>query len=85
MMPRWLSAILLLGFGAGLLSVAWGGYRAGTLPGGAFGPFRSWHVSREENPLAFGLFLALYVCAGFALCVGGLLESLGMAPALRLR
>jgi hypothetical protein len=85
MMPRWLGAIVLLGFGAGLLGVAWNGYRDGTLPAGAFGPFRAWRVNRAENPAAFGLFLVLYFCAGLALCVGGLLESLGMAPALRLR
>lgn len=83
-MPGWLSVLVLLGLGGGILAVAWGGWRSGELPAGS----RAWHSyrpSRDESPVAFHLFLTLYVCGGIALCVWGLLELGGMAPPLRWR
>lgn len=35
MMPAWLSILVLLGFGSGILGVAWHGWRTGELPAGA--------------------------------------------------
>lgn len=84
MMPRWLSVLFLVGIGAGLLAIAYRGYCNGELPAGSKGlsPYRP---NRDDNPLAFRFFLALYFCGGLALCVWGLLELGGMAPPLRWR
>ncbi|MBS0437919.1 MAG: hypothetical protein JSS33_00765 [Proteobacteria bacterium] len=84
MMPGWLSILFLLGFGSGILAVAYNGWRSGELPAGSRG-WRSYRPNRDDNPIAFHLFLALYVCGGIALCVWGLLELGGMAPPLRWR
>jgi hypothetical protein len=84
MMPAWLSILVLLGFGSGILAVAWNGWRSGELPAGSKG-LRAYRPPRDENPIAFHLFFALYVCGGIALCVWGLLELGGMAPPLRWR
>ncbi|CUA99482.1 hypothetical protein [Thiomonas bhubaneswarensis] len=84
MMPHGLSVAFLLGFGAGLLAVAYQGYQVGELPAGT-SFWRAYRPNREDNPLAFHFFLLLYVCAGLALCVWGLLALLGMAPDLKWR
>lgn len=83
-MPGWLSVLVLLGFGGGILAVAWDGWRRGELPAGSRG-WRRYRPSRDEDPVAFRFFLMLYVCGGIALCVWGLLELGGMAPPLRWR
>jgi hypothetical protein len=83
MIPRWLSVVILLGFGAGLLRVAMTGWREGSVPAGPSLRGR-WEPSREAEPIAFVVFVALYFCAGLALCVWGLLAMVGMAPALEL-
>ena len=85
MMPRWLSGLFLLAAGAGLLAVAYHGYRVGELRAGANFLRGVYRPNREDNPLAFHFFLMLYFCAGLALCVWGLLALLGMALALKLR
>lgn len=84
MMPAWLSILVLLGFGSGILAVAWDGWRSGELPAGSKG-FRAYRPNRDENPVAFHFFLALYICGGIALCLWGLLELGGMAPPLKWR
>lgn len=80
---RTLGALFLVAMGAGVLMVAWNGYRDGELPAGSnfFRPFRP---NRDDNPLAFRFFLVLYYCGGTALAVWGLLALVGLAPALRL-
>lgn len=74
-----LGALLLAGFGAGVLAVAWQGWKAGELPAGPsfFGTGRP---TREDNPLAFHFFFVLYLCGGTALAVWGVLALVGMAP-----
>ncbi|HSN00255.1 MAG TPA: hypothetical protein VLS52_04545 [Rudaea sp.] len=84
MMPAWLSILVLLGFGSGILAVAWDGWRSGELPAGSKG-FRAYRPNRDENPVAFHFLLALYICGGIALCLWGLLELGGMAPPLKWR
>jgi hypothetical protein len=84
MMPVWLSVLVLLGFGSGILAVAYNGWIKGELLAGSKG-LRAYRPNREEDPAAFHFFLALYVCGGIALCVWGLLELGGMAPPLRWR
>lgn len=70
--------------GAGLLVVAWRGYRDGELPAGS-NFLRPYRPNRDDDPLAFRIFLVLYMCGGAALILWGLLSLLGMAPALKLR
>ncbi len=84
MLSPFASALVLLGFGGGILAVAWQGYRAGVLPAGP-NFFRGRYMpNRSANPVAFHFFLALYLAAGMALAVWGLLALVGMAPPLRL-
>ena len=82
MTPHWLSVLFLLTIGAGLLAVAYHSYRVGEVCAGT-NFWRGYRPNREENPLAFRFFLALYFCAGLALCVWGMLALLGMAPDLK--
>ncbi|MDN5849089.1 MAG: hypothetical protein L0H63_05545 [Nitrococcus sp.] len=83
-MPQYLSTLVLLIFGGGILAVAWYGHRDGVLPAGS--SFSGRHmVSREANFFAFYFFLAMYFAGGMALAVWGLLCLLGMAPPLAWR
>lgn len=77
-------ALLLIAFGAGVLAVAWRGYRIGELPAGTRG-FHRWRLNGVDNSLAFHPFFAFHPCAGIALAVWGLLILLGMAAPLKLR
>jgi len=83
-MPRWQAVPLLLALGCLLLVVAFRGYRSGELPAGRtwFKPYRP---NRDDNPVAFHFYLAIYFCGGLALCVWGLLAMVGMAPSVRWR
>lgn len=83
-MTRTLGALFLIAMGSGVLAVAWRGYRDGELPAGSsfLEPYRP---NRDDNPLAFRFFLALYYCGGTALAVWGLLALMGLAPELALR
>jgi hypothetical protein len=83
-MPFWLGALFLIASGSVILMVAYRGWRDGELPAGANG-FQAYRPNRADNPLAFHLFLALYLCAGIALAVWGLLAVVGMAPPLQLQ
>jgi hypothetical protein len=82
-MPRALGSVILILLGAGVLAVAWRGYLAGVIPAGAAG-VKAYRPNRDENPLAFWFFLALYFCGGMALAVWGILALFGAAPALKL-
>lgn len=84
-LPQAVSAFVLLALGGGLLAVAWHGYRDGVLPAGSNFLRGRWMPSRADNPFAFQFFLVLYFAGGMALAVWGLLELVGMAPALRLQ
>lgn len=81
---RTLGALFLIAMGAGVLAVAWRGHREGELPAGSrfSEPYRP---NRDDDPLAFRFFLALYCCGGTALAVWGLLSLVGLAPPLKLR
>ncbi|MEO8460711.1 MAG: hypothetical protein ABI451_09295 [Dokdonella sp.] len=83
-MPGWLGTLFLIGMGSGVLAVAWRGYRIGELPAGS-NFLSAFRPNRNDQPLAFHFFLALYFCAGMALVVWGLLTLIGMAPPLKLR
>ena len=84
-MPQILSALVLLLFGGGILAVAWHGYRVGALPAGPNFFRGRWMPNRRDNPFAFHFFLLMYLGAGMALAVWGLLALVGMAPPLPLR
>ena len=79
-----LGALFLIAIGSGVLAVAYRGWRDGELPAGAKG-WQAYRPNREDNPLAFHAFLALYFCGGMALAVWGLLVLIGMAPPLKWR
>jgi hypothetical protein len=83
-MERALSVLFLLVAGAVLLVVARRGYVAGVLPAGT-AYFRPYRPNRDDNPLAFRFFLALYFCVGLALVVWGILALTGGASPMRLR
>jgi hypothetical protein len=85
MTPRWLSVLFLIGVGAGVLAIAYRGYRNGELPAGSNGFAGQYRPNRDDNPLAFHFFLILYFAGGIALCVWGLLAMIGLAPPLRWR
>ncbi len=82
-MTRVLGALFLIAMGSGVLAVAWRGYHEGEVPAGS-GLFGAYRPNRDDNPLAFHFFLALYYCGGMALAVWGLLSLVGLAPALKL-
>ena len=67
-----------------MLAVGWRGYREGELPAGS-NFFRPYRPNRNDNPLAFHFFLALYYASGTTLAVWGLLALVGLAPPLPLR
>jgi hypothetical protein len=79
-----LGALFLIGTGAGVLAVAYHGYRSGELPAGSRG-WGTYRPYRVENPLALHFLLALYFCGGMAWAVWGLLALVGMAPPLKWR
>jgi len=83
-MMRTFGALFLIAMGAGVLAIAWRGYREGELPAGSrfFEPYRP---NRDDDPLAFRFFLALYYCGGTALAVWGLLALVGLAPEPKVR
>jgi hypothetical protein len=81
---RLAGGLFLLGMGAGVLAVAWSGWRSGVLPAGT-SFFRAFRPTRDDNPLAFHFFFALYLCGGIALAAWGLLSLAGLAEPLKLR
>jgi hypothetical protein len=68
MMPHWAAGILLLACGAVLLCMAYRGHVTGQLRAGRTlsGPYTP---NRDDNPLGFYAYLALYLCFGIGLCV----------------
>lgn len=84
MMPRWQAVTFLVSMGAILLWMAHRGYQTGELRAGS-ALFRPYRPNRDDNPIGFHFYLALYVCCGVGLCVWGLLAMLGMAPSLKWR
>jgi hypothetical protein len=81
---RALSVAFLLAAGVALLVVARRGYVSGVLRAGS-AYFRPYRPTRDDNPLAFHFFLALYFCGGLALLVLGILALVGGAPPMPLR
>jgi hypothetical protein len=84
-LAQFVSALVLLVFGGGILAVAWHGYCDGVLPAGPNFLRGRWMPSRANNPVAFHFFVTLYFVGGMALAVWGLLALVGMAPPLRLQ
>lgn len=84
MMSRWQAVPLLIGMGAVLLWMTYRGYTTGELRAGST-LFSAYRPNRDDNPLGFYFYLALYFCCGVGLCVWGLLAMLGMAPLLKWR
>jgi hypothetical protein len=64
--------------GLGLIVVAYRGHLSGEIRAGSAG-LRPYTPSRHTHPLAFQFFLALYLGAGLALLVWGVLALLGRA------
>jgi hypothetical protein len=83
-MERTLGSLFLILMGAGLLAVARRGYVSGELPAGV-AYYRPYRPNRDDNPLAFHFFLALYFCSGMSLLIWGILALFGGAPPMRLR
>jgi hypothetical protein len=83
-MERALSVIFLVTVGVILLVVARRGYVSGELRAGT-AYLRPYRPRRDDNPLAFYFFLALYFCGGMALLVWGILALVGGAPVIKLR
>jgi hypothetical protein len=83
-LPGVLGGLFLLGVGAGVLAVAWQGWRDGELPAGSRG-FTAYRPSRAGEPAAFHFFLALYVASGGAALVYGALMLAGVVAPLPLR
>lgn len=79
-----LGALFLIAIGSGVLAVAYRGWQDGELPAGAKG-VSAYRPNREDSPVAFYVFLVLYVCGGIAIAVWGLLVLVGMAPSLEWR
>lgn len=65
-----LGALFLIAFGSGVLAVAYRGWRDVELPAGAKG-VHAYRSNREDSPVAFHVFLVLYVCGGIALAAWG--------------
>jgi hypothetical protein len=78
-----MTTVFLFVFGFGLLGVAYQAHRSGEIPAGSKGlkPFRP---SRTQNPFAFYFFLTLYIAAGSALLMWGILVVAGVAQPLAL-
>jgi hypothetical protein len=84
MMARFSSSIFLLGLGAAFLWMTLTGYRGGELRAGS-GLLKPYRRNRDDNPIGFHFYLAMYFCCGVGLCVWGLLALIGMAPPLKWR
>ena len=78
-----MTTVFLFVFGIGLLAVAYHGHQVGEIPAGSAG-WKPYRPSRSESPGAFYFFLTLYICAGLALLVWGVLVVAGLAPPLPL-
>lgn len=77
-----MTTLFLLLFGAGLLAVAYQGYRNGRIRAG--GGLRPYTPTRADDPLAFHFFILLYILSGFALLIWGILVLAGRAEPLPL-
>ena len=80
-----IGALFLIAVGVGILAVARHGRLTGELPAGSNFLRGPWRPNREDNPVAFRAFLALYFCGGIALAAWGVLILAGLAPPLKLQ
>ena len=64
--------------GLGLVCVSYRAHLRGEIRAGSAG-FRRYTPTRGDSPVAFHIFLLLYLCSGFALIVWGVFAMLGMA------
>jgi hypothetical protein len=78
------SSLAVIALGAVLLTQAWRGHVAGELRAGLH-YFRPLRPNREDNPLAFYVYLTLYLVIGVGLTVWGVLALFGAAPPPRWR
>jgi|GEM_PF-2628520 hypothetical protein len=70
-------------FGIGLLIYAYRAYVKGEVRAGRKG-LELYTPTREDNPVAFHFFVALYLFGGFALLIWGVLVLAGVAEPMRL-
>ena len=74
-----LISLLLILLGAVLLAMAWHGHVSGELRAG-LRYLRPYRPTRQDNPLAFYLYLLLYLAIGIGATVWGVLALFGAAP-----
>jgi len=79
-----MTTAFLLAVGIALLIVAYRGYRDGAIRAGSSG-FKLYTPTRQGNPIAFHVFVALYLGGGFACLMWGILVLAGMAEPLPIR
>jgi hypothetical protein len=84
MAARALSSLFLIVVGTVLLGQAWRGHISGELRAGLRG-FQPFRPSREDKPLAFYLYLLLYLGIGLGSAVWGVLVLFGAAAPPRWR
>lgn len=70
--------LLQILIGLSLLVVAYRGHQSGEVRAGSAG-FKLYTPTRDDSPLAFHLYILLYVSSGLALVVWGVFALLGMA------
>jgi len=83
-MYRLLTSGGLIAIGAAILVVVRRGWLAGEVRAGVAYD-RAYRPNRDDNPIAFHFFLALYFASGVALIVWGVLALFGAADPIRLR
>jgi len=79
-----MTTLFMFVVGIGLLVVAYRGYIKGEIRAGRSG-LKLYTPTREDNPLAFHFFVALYLFGGFALLIWGLLVLAGVAAPMPLK
>jgi len=75
MTARIASTIALLALGILTLFAAWRGHISGELVAGGF---RGYRPNRQDNPRGFYFYLGIYIVAGTAWTVWGMLVLLGL-------
>jgi hypothetical protein len=78
------TTVFLIVVGVGLLAVAYRAHHVGEIRAGRAG-FKPYRPTRAESPGAFYFYLTLYIGAGLALLVWGVLVIAGVARPLPLK
>jgi hypothetical protein len=83
-MYRLLSSTAVIALGIVVLVVVRHGWLAGEVPAG-IAYFRPYRPNRDENPVAFHFYVALYFVGGVALIVWGILALFGAVAPIPMR